>query len=1658
MPTAHPDVKIMTFQSLQSEEFTRYFSESGAYFVMCHDGAAVSSPIVDTELEEQKSIKHSMRSTIAFFLGEGFNVWTLVLESSKRAPVPLAIDHAIQNSQPEVLQDHSSIGLPEYDAQKAKMIASESDLLTTLSLRNLHSSGKTNPNCERALLLHAALKSTYPLDARLTRDVKPFSSEQHEWLDVLCGIAARIVSCPEWETLVRETGCDCDVADFIDGLLLATVSDRMHEGPPTTTLGAAQRSAYVSLCSMVDLSPHKPQPNGDIMRRGKAETPASQARGKDMISEVKLLPFSNLVFDHHLTSIRIKVDEKAKERADRTSDQIFRELSHWHNTKPVQAKKSAAPVDPKARERALRREQFFMKDLTTYAASLTNATGKMLEPEIMIVKKRGAGVKDPKEKAKPENVKPGKASQAQKSNAKGAGKQKIMQEIEASRVQKEKQTGEKYVNAWRTQHRALQSEKDASLRYEKTQKFLNSLSTDSRKAVGTEIQLYMLDILLRIWLEICKRKSQNSSMHVAALVWHRIQSVISRPEYVSPHIMSLVSRTCQILGFPPPAADPCTEDRELLFDFVFSGPRLTQELDVVVTQDAREFQLEHCGPYMERSIDSAADKRTGGRFDPDRWQRDVLDAIDDEKSLFVVAPTSAGKTFISFYAMRKILEQDDDGVIIYVAPTKALVNQIAAEVQANFAKSYSYGAKSVWAMHTRDYRINSPMGCQVLVTVPHILQIMLLSPANAASWSPKVKRIIFDEIHSIGQAEDGIVWEQLLLIAPCPIIALSATVGNPDEFSDWLQSTQKSVGNELVVIQHPHRYSDLRKYTYLPRKDTPLEQLPDIDAFGELGLDKDEKAFAVMHPVSTLVNKSRGVPADFSLEPRECLALWKAMKKAETPEYQVDENLSPLTFFGDIIRKKDVHLWEAKLKDLLKRWMSDSSSPFDNVFEQLTHSVHPDTLSKAGNGQESDEAGWSGITDSALPLLFALHARDALPAILFNYDRGFCEKIGFHVLEQLQQAERSYKENNPSWKRKMERWNEWQKLKASKVKPAKATSKSDRNDKMSKDEQARETAQNDADPMESFNPDGVLDPFNFANSKVLLPSEFQDMEWRLRRRGITQWLCDALQRGIGIHHAGMNRAYRQAVEILFRKGFLRVVIATGTLALGINMPCKTVVFSGDSVYLTALNFRQAAGRAGRRGFDLLGNVVFHAVPPEKACRLVSSRLPSLNGHFPVTTSLVLRLFILLHESNNTAYAKRVVNALLSQPRLYLGAQSFKEQVLHHVRFSIEYLRRSGLLDNKGAPLNFAGCVSHLYFTENSSFALHALLKGGYFHRLTANMNKNNEEDIMRTMMLVLAHLFGRRPCREADLEPDNYAKRIKASPSVVLLPELPKEAHQILRQHNTDTLDVFRAYVKTFAEQHLAGKQDDTLPFTGLKFGGTAPPTDIAHDLFETAPTPVVRSQFVALSGHGDEFDTIQSLCRTSRSGVFLEESVIPHIPLYPDESSIPLNAYLLDFYKHGDTTALEKANGIRKGDMWFLLNDFSLVLATIVTALKNIMKIAEEADVDMIDLQGGGDASEEAEMVDQEFKTTQVTLPVVKETAEAKPAPQKKKKAVVESWDDDASDDADADGSGEEKSDREDGDGDGDEGEQGLDLPRVLRAFERLKVTFDEKFRAMWA
>ncbi len=101
--------------------------------------------------------------------------------------------------------------------------------------------------------------------------------------------------------------------------------------------------------------------------------------------------------------------------------------------------------------------------------------------------------------------------------------------------------------------------------------------------------------------------------------------------------------------------------------------------------------------------------------------------------------------------------------------------------------------------------------------------------------------------------------------------------------------------------------------------------------------------------------------------------------------------------------------------------------------------------------------------------------------------------------------------------------------------------------------------------------------------------------------GFGQALGRFLRHGIGVHHAGMLPKYRRLVERLCQEGLLKVVCGTDTLGVGINVPIRTVLFTGLSKFdgttsrlLTAREFHQMAGRAGRAGFDSAGSVVVQA--------------------------------------------------------------------------------------------------------------------------------------------------------------------------------------------------------------------------------------------------------------------------------------------------------------------------------------------------------------------------------------------------------------------------------------------------------------------------------
>src|SRR4029077_6795893 len=128
---------------------------------------------------------------------------------------------------------------------------------------------------------------------------------------------------------------------------------------------------------------------------------------------------------------------------------------------------------------------------------------------------------------------------------------------------------------------------------------------------------------------------------------------------------------------------------------------------------------------------------------------------------------------------------------------------------------------------------------------------------------------------------------------------------------------------------------------------------------------------------------------------------------------------------------------------------------------------------------------------------------------------------------------------------------------------------------------------------------------------------------------------DGLRRGVAAHHAGMLPAFKQCVEQLFVRGLCKAVFATETLALGINMPARTVVLEKLSKWngethadITPGEYTQLTGRAGRRGLDVEGHAVVlwqQGMNPSEVAGLASTRTYPLRSRFRPSYNMAVNL-------------------------------------------------------------------------------------------------------------------------------------------------------------------------------------------------------------------------------------------------------------------------------------------------------------------------------------------------------------------------------------------------------------------------------------------------
>ncbi len=180
--------------------------------------------------------------------------------------------------------------------------------------------------------------------------------------------------------------------------------------------------------------------------------------------------------------------------------------------------------------------------------------------------------------------------------------------------------------------------------------------------------------------------------------------------------------------------------------------------------------------------------------------------------------------------------------------------------------------------------------------------------------------------------------------------------------------------------------------------------------------------------------------------------------------------------------------------------------------------------------------------------------------------------------------------------------------------------------------------------------------------------------------GFHEWL-DALEKGIAAHHAGMLPTFKEVVEELFQRGLVRAIFATETLALGINMPARTVVleklskWNGEAhVTITPGEFTQLTGRAGRRGIDIEGNAVVlwnRDTDSSSLAGLASTRTYPLRSSFKPTYNMTINLISQLGAQR----ARTSLEASFAQYQADKAVVGLSRQI-HKNEEAIEQLRES----------------------------------------------------------------------------------------------------------------------------------------------------------------------------------------------------------------------------------------------------------------------------------------------------------------------------------------------------------------------------------------------
>lgn len=567
--------------------------------------------------------------------------------------------------------------------------------------------------------------------------------------------------------------------------------------------------------------------------------------------------------------------------------------------------------------------------------------------------------------------------------------------------------------------------------------------------------------------------------------------------------------------------------------------------------------------------------------------------------------------------------------VLFVVPTEPLVWQVAAYFTKLLREEGDRKTKVALITDQIRYNPNRVLNIipQIVVGTPRALESAMTKPLglNGQFEASKIGAgdslpggfenydwVIYDEVHAL-DGEEGAALQRIIRSMHCPFLALSATVGNADQLRAWFEQVRQ---DQLPTVQtltiptvesiiHQTRFINLQRYCWDQEAPAgtklkainPLTAVPSVDSLRD----------------GIMQNSS------LSFTSKDCMRVWDAM--SEVFPAAAIEALSPHQFFG---KQERITLMRSKeYEDMLKANFPALATTNPNEMQLL--------LDRFKIIEPAKEF-------SLCEMLLELKAAEMTPALPFHLNTFEAIRIFQQVLGELEWMQHA---TFPSY---------YTDLKADREARATAAANAIRS-LGGNAKNLQQQQQSGAIQVVSIPEVDIYEPhpkFILSTSIPLNKDEIRKLIDEIERydgfkkrektamdnmKGENMQILEhplirGLKRGIGLFVEEISfPSYRRAVQRLASEGKLGVVVSDSSLAFGVNMPFRTCIFCGEmNGQLDELMAQQMSGRAGRRGLDTQGNIIYAGIRMDLMRKLMIGKISNITGHqsSPTYDSLVLQ--------------------------------------------------------------------------------------------------------------------------------------------------------------------------------------------------------------------------------------------------------------------------------------------------------------------------------------------------------------------------------------------------------------------------------------------------